>query len=422
DHKDMTSATKRHRPSHGTLIPPRKSVPRGDCPMSTLKTEQTAVPAFVPARDGLSLEAKGRIASIVVEDALNQFERPVVMWTAGKDSTLTLAFVRSTCDELGLPYPPILFIDHGTHFDETWKLFDQVVAEWKLQSIVARNEGILSARPAPCAPRPPASPTRGTRSTTGAAAPTTGSSTPARGARPPHGNRTSTTPRSGRAARRTRSRSWNDSESSGTCDRESPTSRGRDTPQFRGPTRRDVRGGLRAPSDGEPGNLAGRPRPRVRHEDAHATGRVEGPVREGERRDAHGHGTRRRPVRARPGVPRCIGLRRAPVRPEAPHPGSDLPCGVGPIRPARGAPAHRRVRRPVHAVDRRERPLPILGYPRGRVRVGPARGPRRGVGGPRRDVLRAAGDAPRRPEHLDLRQRRPRSRSGVRRLEPGHTD
>jgi len=120
--------------------------------MSTLKTEQTAVPAFVPARDGLSLEAKGRIASIVVEDALNQFERPVVMWTAGKDSTLTLAFVRSTCDELGLPYPPILFIDHGTHFDETWKLFDQVVAEWKLQSIVARNEGILSAHPAPGSP------------------------------------------------------------------------------------------------------------------------------------------------------------------------------------------------------------------------------------------------------------------------------
>ncbi len=58
--------------------------------MSTLKTEQTAVPAFVPARDGLSLEAKGRIASIVVEDALNQFERPVVMWTAGKATASVL--------------------------------------------------------------------------------------------------------------------------------------------------------------------------------------------------------------------------------------------------------------------------------------------------------------------------------------------
>ncbi|TLZ53222.1 MAG: phosphoadenosine phosphosulfate reductase family protein [Methanobacteriota archaeon] len=107
---------------------------------------------FVPSRDGLSLESKDRIAKIVVEDGMGQFERPVVLWTAGKDSTLTLWYVRSVCKEMGVPCPPILFIDHGTHFDETWRLFDEVVKDWGLESIIARNDDILGFRPAPGAP------------------------------------------------------------------------------------------------------------------------------------------------------------------------------------------------------------------------------------------------------------------------------
>lgn len=115
--------------------------------MST--TQPADIAAFVPIRDGLSLEAKARIARIVVEDALGQFERPVAMWTAGKDSTLVLWYLRSVADELGVPYPPILFIDHGMHFDETWRLMEEVSAAWGLQTIVARNENVLAHHPSP---------------------------------------------------------------------------------------------------------------------------------------------------------------------------------------------------------------------------------------------------------------------------------
>jgi len=57
--------------------------------------------------------------------------------------------VRATFDELGAPYPPILVIDHGMHFDETWRLLDEVAESWKLQSIVVGNDDILSRHPAP---------------------------------------------------------------------------------------------------------------------------------------------------------------------------------------------------------------------------------------------------------------------------------
>ena len=120
--------------------------------MCALQTQQSGATTFVPSRDGLSLDAKNRIARIVVGDALDQFERPVVMWTGGKDSTLMLSFVRAVAEERGASLPPILFIDHGTHFEETWKLLQQVVASWGLQSIVARNDDILSRSPKPGEP------------------------------------------------------------------------------------------------------------------------------------------------------------------------------------------------------------------------------------------------------------------------------
>lgn len=117
--------------------------------MNAVRTEGNGSAMFIPARDGLSVDAKDRIARTVAEDALTQFERPVVMWTGGKDSTLMLWFVRSVAQEQGVPCPPLLFIDHGTHFDETWRLLEDVGNTWGLQSIVARNDDILSLRPQP---------------------------------------------------------------------------------------------------------------------------------------------------------------------------------------------------------------------------------------------------------------------------------
>ncbi len=57
---------------------------------------------------------------------------------------LGLWYVREVCEERGAPVPPITFIDHGMHFDETWHLLDQVVADWGLEKMVVRNEDVIS--------------------------------------------------------------------------------------------------------------------------------------------------------------------------------------------------------------------------------------------------------------------------------------
>lgn len=95
-------------------------------------------------REALSLEAKQRIADIVVQDALSRLEHPVLMWTGGKDSMLVLSYLRDAAEESDFGVPPLLFIDHGMHFPETWDLMESVTHEWGLQAIVEKNTDVLS--------------------------------------------------------------------------------------------------------------------------------------------------------------------------------------------------------------------------------------------------------------------------------------
>lgn len=100
-------------------------------------------------RDALSIGAKNRISTVVIEDGLTRFHKPVVMWTGGKDSMLALWLVKQVCDARGTTTPPMLFIDHGTHFDETWGFMREVSGAWNLQTILARNEDVLRHSPKP---------------------------------------------------------------------------------------------------------------------------------------------------------------------------------------------------------------------------------------------------------------------------------
>ena len=95
-------------------------------------------------REGLSLDAKIRISHVVTDEALTRFQAPVIMWTGGKDSMLVLSFFREAAERLSVSCPPVLFIDHGMHFDETWHFLDKVSQEWNLQKIVAKNDDVLS--------------------------------------------------------------------------------------------------------------------------------------------------------------------------------------------------------------------------------------------------------------------------------------
>ena len=92
----------------------------------------------------LSLNAKITIAKIVIKDALDTFIRPAVVWSAGKDSTVVLDLVRKVTSELRIAMPPAILIDHGQHYDETYKMVIDISKEWGFKVIYARNEDLLS--------------------------------------------------------------------------------------------------------------------------------------------------------------------------------------------------------------------------------------------------------------------------------------
>ena len=88
------------------------------------------------------IEDKIEKAIEVTREGLEQYKNPVVMWTGGKDSTLTMYFVREVAREFGLEVPPVVFIDHYQHFDDIHDFVDRWAEEWDLEVIYARNEDV----------------------------------------------------------------------------------------------------------------------------------------------------------------------------------------------------------------------------------------------------------------------------------------
>ncbi len=99
----------------------------------------------LPTRDALTLASKITIAEVVIQEALSRSEKPVILWTGGKDSTVALHMTLQVCRDSSMTAPPALFIDHGQHFQETWDFIDQVAQTWNFPVIIARNEAVLEA-------------------------------------------------------------------------------------------------------------------------------------------------------------------------------------------------------------------------------------------------------------------------------------
>jgi phosphoadenosine phosphosulfate reductase len=89
-----------------------------------------------------SLEAMIEKALAVTQIGLEQYENPAIMWTGGKDSTLTLYFVKEVAEEFGYDLPPAVFIDHFQHFDELEGFVEHWADEWDLDVIWASNTDI----------------------------------------------------------------------------------------------------------------------------------------------------------------------------------------------------------------------------------------------------------------------------------------
>ncbi|MFB6273063.1 MAG: phosphoadenosine phosphosulfate reductase family protein, partial [Salinibacter sp.] len=83
----------------------------------------------------------------VIRDALAQAERPVVLYTGGKDSTVVLWLVHQVAERP--TRIPALLLDHGLHFPETWTFIEQVQREWNIEHVVARNDDVLAQAGAP---------------------------------------------------------------------------------------------------------------------------------------------------------------------------------------------------------------------------------------------------------------------------------
>ena len=100
------------------------------------------------AADYPTLAAKLEKATEVVATALDAYERPVVLWTGGKDSTLVLYVVREVARERGEPVPPVVFIDHFAHFPETLAFAERWADAWDLDLRTVRNERFAGLDPA----------------------------------------------------------------------------------------------------------------------------------------------------------------------------------------------------------------------------------------------------------------------------------
>lgn len=91
-----------------------------------------------------SLDSKFKKATSVVQQGLEEYQNPAIMWTGGKDSTLVLYIVKEVAEQYGYSMPPAIFIDHYQHFDELHAFVDQWGTDWEVDVIYAQNEDIGS--------------------------------------------------------------------------------------------------------------------------------------------------------------------------------------------------------------------------------------------------------------------------------------
>jgi len=89
-----------------------------------------------------SLESKIEKAVAVTRQGLTEYDNPAVMWTGGKDSTLTLYFINEVAEEYDFEKPTAVFIDHFQHFDEITEFVERWADTWDIEVVYARNEDV----------------------------------------------------------------------------------------------------------------------------------------------------------------------------------------------------------------------------------------------------------------------------------------
>ena len=82
-------------------------------------------------------------AQRVIKSAVNKFtpNKIALAWTGGKDSTVLLHIIRNLFNDK-VPIP-VMFIDTGLHFEETYDFVNELSKEWDLNLITISDKPFL---------------------------------------------------------------------------------------------------------------------------------------------------------------------------------------------------------------------------------------------------------------------------------------
>src|SRR5450755_2199675 len=99
---------------------------------------------FMPIEPQSHLRHLEAEAIFIMREVVATFERPVMLYSIGKDSQVLLHLARKAFHPAPLPFP-LLHVDTTWKFREMYAFRDQVVAEHGLRLIVHRNQRALDA-------------------------------------------------------------------------------------------------------------------------------------------------------------------------------------------------------------------------------------------------------------------------------------
>ena len=89
----------------------------------------------------LDLNGKIKVAQDVIKKAHEKYGDDIyIEWTAGKDSQTVLWLAMSAVKGWK---PKVLFFDNDLHFDEMYKMRDEIVKKYNLKLVVARYEDLI---------------------------------------------------------------------------------------------------------------------------------------------------------------------------------------------------------------------------------------------------------------------------------------